>query len=184
MLSIVAAVARNSVIGLNNALPWRLPGDLRYFKELTYGKTLIMGRKTFESLPGLLPNRRHIVITRDAGYAAAHPGIETASGLDEGIANAPSGEEAFIIGGDSIYRAALPLCERLYITEVLADFDGDAFFPDFDRSRYELASRSEEFCENGVSYRFLCYRALDQTSRTAPNTSGPTFHAEHRPVQS
>jgi len=177
MLSLIVVVAANGAIGKDNVMPWRLPEELKYFKKTTMGKTLIMGRKTFESLPGILPNRRHIVITSDLGYAGSHPGIETATSLEEAIAKAqvawanssalterpaPSEDEAFIIGGGRVYREALPLCERLYITEIYADFEADTFFPEVDYSKYELVSQSEIFNENGVSYRFLCYQTASQ----------------------
>lgn len=160
MLSLIVAMAANGAIGKDNAMPWHLPGDLQYFKTITTGKTLIMGRKTFESLPKILPNRRHIIITSKPEYAKFHPGVETASSLNDAIAKAPSADEAFIIGGSSIYREALPLCERLYITEIYADFDADTFFPEVDYSRYELVSQSEILSDGGVAYRFMQYRRL------------------------
>jgi len=159
MLSLIVAVAANGAIGKDNALPWRLPGDLRNFKKLTAGKTLIMGRKTFESLPGMLPNRRHIVLTSDPDYACFNPGIEKADSLEDAIIKASSDSGAFIIGGGSVYREALPLCERLYITEIYADFAADIFFPEVDYTKYELIQQSEIFYECGVRYRFVCYNA-------------------------
>ncbi|OYX60509.1 MAG: diacylglycerol kinase [Novosphingobium sp. 32-60-15] len=123
---LIYARATNGVIGRDNALPWRLPADLKRFKALTIGKPMIMGRKTFESLPGLLPGRRHIVLTRDASWAA--DGAEVAASVDEALALAGSGEVA-VVGGAEIYRLFLPLAARVELTEVQGDFAGDTVMP-------------------------------------------------------
>lgn len=134
LLSAIVAVSNNRVIGRDNALPWRLSNDLKWFKKTTMGKPMIMGRKTFDSLPGLLPGRPHIVITRDAGFTA-EDAIVTRS-LDEAIARGREEArqlnvtEVIIIGGAEIYRQSLPLLDRLYLTEVHAELPGDAFFPE------------------------------------------------------
>lgn len=125
-LFLIYARATNGVIGRDNALPWRLPADLKRFKALTIGKPMIMGRKTFESLPGLLPGRRHIVLTRDASWAA--DGAEVAASVDEALALAGSGEVA-VVGGAEIYRLFLPLAARVELTEVQGDFAGDTVMP-------------------------------------------------------
>ena len=138
MISITVAVARNNVIGGQNNLLWHLPADLKRFKELTSGHAVIMGRKTFESIGHPLPNRRNIVVTRDAAYAKE--GIETVHSLEAALdmvigpasASATAGEgrqEVFVIGGGEIFRQALPLAGRIYLTKVDADFEGDVFFP-------------------------------------------------------
>lgn len=134
-LALVVAVAENGVIGRNGDLPWRLPDELRYFKRLTVGHTLIMGRKTFESIGRPLPRRRSLVLTRDAGFAAE--GIETAQSLDQALAMArrspnetgdQAGPNIFVVGGSSVYRLALPRARHLFLTRVHAEPDGDTFF--------------------------------------------------------
>ena len=123
---LVVARAANGVIGRDNALPWHIPDDLKRFKRLTMGHPMIMGRKTFESLPGLLPGRRHIVLTRDAGWQAA--GAECAQGAGEALQLAGGGKVA-VIGGAQIYGLFLPLATRIELTEVHADVAGDTHFP-------------------------------------------------------
>lgn len=137
---LVVAVATNGVIGKDGALPWHLPADLRHFKALTTGKPMIMGRKTFESLPGLLPGRRHIVLTRDAGWA--EDGAEVAHSPEEAIAlaNAP---HIAVIGGAEIYRQFLPHADRIEWTEVAAEPDGDTCFPALDRGEWAETAREE-----------------------------------------
>ncbi|MFN3470319.1 MAG: dihydrofolate reductase [Novosphingobium sp.] len=121
-LFLIYARATNGVIGKDNGLPWRLPADLRRFKALTIGKPMIMGRKTFESLPGLLPGRRHIVLTRDAGWSAE--GAQVAASAEQALMLAGEGEVA-VVGGAEIYRLFMPLAERVELTEIHATFDGD-----------------------------------------------------------
>jgi dihydrofolate reductase len=135
---LVVAVAANGVIGREGALPWHLPSDLRHFKALTTGKPMIMGRKTFESLPGLLPGRRHIVLTRDPAWA--EEGAEVARSPEEAIAlaNAP---HIAVIGGAEIYRAFLPHADRIEWTEVQSEPEGDTRFPHFDRSEWTETAR-------------------------------------------
>ena len=137
---LVAAVADNGVIGADGAIPWHISEDFRRLKALTIGKPLVMGRKTFESLPGLLPGRRHIVITRDSTWQA--DGAEVAANLDIALrlANAP---HIAIFGGAQIYAEALPLADRIELTEVHSEPEGDTRFPSFDRSEW-----TETFREN------------------------------------
>ncbi|HQS95357.1 MAG: diacylglycerol kinase [Novosphingobium sp. 17-62-19] len=125
-LFLIYARASNGVIGKDNALPWRLPADLKRFKALTMNKPMIMGRKTFESLPGLLPGRRHIVLTRDAGWSA--DGAEVVTSVEAALALAGMGEVA-VVGGAEVYRLFMPLAERVELTEVHGDFDGDTVMP-------------------------------------------------------
>jgi dihydrofolate reductase len=125
-LFLIVAVAANGVIGADGALPWHLPADLKRFKALTMGKAMIMGRKTFESLPGLLPGRRHIVLTRDAAWQPE--GAEVAHDLDAALALAGDGEAA-VIGGAQIFALALPRASRLELTEVHAEVPGDTVMP-------------------------------------------------------
>ena len=130
---LVVAVADNGVMGADGGMPWHLSADFRRVKALTMGKPLVMGRKTFDSLPGILPGRRHIVITRDAGWQA--DGAERADSLEQALdlANAP---QIIIFGGAQIYAQALPMADRIEWTEVHARPDGDTYFPDFDRSEW------------------------------------------------
>ncbi len=140
-ISIIVARARNGVIGRRNRLPWRLPADLQRFKAVTMGKPMVMGRRTWESLPGLLPGRRHIVVSRDPAYGAE--GAEVASSLAGAVALAGAVEEVMVIGGAQLYRQALPLAERIYLTEVDAEVEGDTWFPSFDESEWEERRREE-----------------------------------------
>lgn len=136
-ITLIAAIARNGVIGRDGGLPWHLPADLKRFKEVTRGHQVVMGRRTFESLPGPLPKRRNIVVTRQADYQA--DGIEVAHSLEEAIAMAEARAESpdevlFVLGGAVLYEAALPLADRLDLTMVDAEVDGDTRFPAFDES--------------------------------------------------
>ena len=130
---LVVAVADNGVMGADGAMPWHISADFRRVKALTMGKPLVMGRKTFDSLPGILPGRRHIVITRDASWQA--DGAERADSLEQALdlANAP---QIIVFGGAQIYAQALPLADRIEWTEVHARPEGDTYFPDFDRSEW------------------------------------------------
>jgi dihydrofolate reductase len=138
-LALIAAVAANGVIGDRNRLPWRLPDDLQRFRALTTGHAVIMGRKTWESLPRPLPDRQNIVVTRNARYAA--PGAEVAATLDEALALVRLAPPAFCIGGGELYRAALARATSLHLTEIDRDFAGDATFPPFDRAAWLEVSR-------------------------------------------
>lgn len=156
-LTIVAAIARNGVIGSENALPWRLPEDMRHFRALTTGHAVIMGRKTWESLPPNfrpLPGRQNIVITRDRNYAAT--GATIAHSIEQAIAVVDR-PEAFVIGGAEIYALALPHTDRLELTEIEADFEGDARFPDYNRCDWQEASRERHRAEAGFDYAFVGY---------------------------
>ncbi len=138
--SLIVAVADNGVIGSNNQLPWRISADLKYFKRVTLGKPIIMGRLTYESIGKPLPGRTNIVMTRDSAWQA--DGVERASDLEAAlaiakqIANDSELEEVMIIGGATIYREALPRADRLYLTRVHTEVDGDAFFPELDLSEW------------------------------------------------
>ncbi len=127
MIELIAACARNGVIGADNRLLWRIPEDFAFFKETTMGSPVVMGRKTWESIGRPLPGRRNIVITRNKDYAAA--GAELAASLEEALALASAAPRIFIIGGEQIYRAALPLADRIWLTRLDRDFVGDAYFP-------------------------------------------------------
>ena len=164
MLSLIAAVARNGVIGKDNQLLWHLPGDMRYFRETTRGKPVIMGRKTWESLPEKfrpLPGRLNVVVSRNPDYAA--PGAVLAGLLADALGKAGNEGEIFVIGGADLYRQALPLAGRLYLTEIAADFDGDARFPEIDPDEWPEVSRSRPVEENGLAYAFAVYQRTQST---------------------
>jgi dihydrofolate reductase len=158
-ISIIAAVATNGVIGRGNALPWRLSADLKHFKALTMGHHLVMGRKTFASIGRPLPGRTTIVVTRNDSFAA--DGVLRAASLEEAIAIAAGDAEIFIAGGADIYAQSLIRADRMYITRVHAEPDGDAFFPEFDDvNEWELVD-SEHFEadeKNEYPFSFLTYR--------------------------
>ncbi|WP_410497860.1 dihydrofolate reductase [Chitinibacter sp. S2-10] len=155
-LAIISAVGKNGVIGIDNRLPWRLPEDLQYFKRLTMGSPMLMGRKTFESLPGLLPGRRHLVVSRNVDWNA--PGAEVFTSLESAIAACAGLEKLFVIGGGEIYRQALALADTLYLTEVNLSPEGDAFFPEFDRDVWLESSREAHCSEKGIEYAFVTYQ--------------------------
>jgi dihydrofolate reductase len=167
-LAIIVAVAENGVIGRHNALPWRLPEDLRYFKRVTMGKPIVMGRKTFESIGRPLPGRTNIVITRNPGFAAE--GVEVVSSLQQAlelagdIARIDGSRELVVIGGAEIYAAALPQAHRLYITEVHASVEGDAFLPELDWSSWREVSRARHAAvePNPFAYSFVVYERLSR----------------------
>lgn len=139
LISLIVAVANNGVIGVDNGLPWRLPADLQHFKSVTMGKPIIMGRRTWESLPGLLPGRRHIVITRNQDYRAE--GCELVHSLDQALKTAGEAPEIMIVGGGGLYRQTLPRADRLYLTRVDVDLAGDTFFPEIDWREWQEVSR-------------------------------------------
>ena len=151
-LSLIAALARNRVIGIENRLPWKLPEDLAHFKALTLGHPILMGRKTFESLGRPLPGRRNIVITRNADYQPT--GCEIATSIPEAVALCPGAEEIFFIGGAELYKQVLPLVDRLYLTEVHTHAQGDAWFPDYDRHAFREVSRESHTGEKGDALLF------------------------------
>jgi dihydrofolate reductase len=141
LVSIVAAMSENRIIGCGNRLPWHLPADLAHFKELTLNKPILMGRRTWESLPGLLPQRTHIVVTRDRSYRAE--GCVLAGSPDEAIAAAGSVPEVMVVGGAGLYRDMLPMAGRMYLTIVAAVVEGDVFFPDWDPACWRETAREE-----------------------------------------
>ena len=137
-VSLIAAMAKNRAIGLGNGLPWHLPADLKWFKARTTGRTLIMGRKTFETLRGPLPWRTTIVVTRQPDYAP--PGVLVTRSIDEALALA-EGDEVFVAGGADIFRQTLDRADRLYLTRIERDYPGDTFFPEYDESAWRLVER-------------------------------------------
>lgn len=156
MLSIIVALAENNAIGKSNNLLWRLPNDLKRFKEITDGNTIIMGRKTFLSLPKVLPNRHHIVLTRDANFTVNHSKVTVIHSLEtilEKYLNTP--EEVFIIGGGEIYSAFLPYVNKLYLTKIHKNFDADTYFPEIDYSKWIKTYESTSVEENTLKYNFV-----------------------------
>lgn len=151
-ISVIAALARNRVIGIENRLPWRLPEDLAHFKALTLNHPILMGRKTFESLGRPLPGRTNVVITRNADYRP--DGCLVADSIAAAIAQCRDAEEVFFIGGAELYAQAIPLADRLYLTEVDADATGDAWFPDYDKRAFREVSREAHTGEKGDALRF------------------------------
>jgi len=153
MISIIAAVARNLAIGYQNKLLYWLPNDLKRFKALTTGHTIIMGRRTFESLPkGALPNRRNVVLTRSQ---ATFPGAETFPSLQTALASCTPDEDVYIIGGASVYSEALPLADRLCLTEIEdTPAQADAFFPQFSTDEWVVADREKHDIDEKHQYRY------------------------------
>ena len=153
-LALIAAVARNGAIGKGNALLWHEPEDLKHFRRVTMGCPVIMGRKTWDSLPARfrpLPGRRNIVISRDTAWQAE--GVEAASSIDAALALLTGTGRAFVVGGAEIYALALPHADELVLTEIDADLDGDTFFPVWDRTSFTCLAR-----EAREGYRFVTYK--------------------------
>ena len=163
-ITLVVARAQNGVIGRDGKLPWHIPADLKRFKALTMGTVMVMGRKTFESLPGLLPGRRHIVLTRDPDWSA--PGAEIARDLDEALALA-SGQPISVIGGADIFALFLPLADRIELTEVLGNVPGDTFIDDPRRvgTWHETPSDDHAADSNQPAFRFV---TLDRLAESPP----------------
>ncbi len=158
-LVLIAAVARNGAIGRGNELVFRDAADLRHFRQTTLGSPVLMGRKTWQSLPERfrpLPGRHNIVLSRDAGFHA--PGASVATSLDDALRQAGSAARVFVIGGAQLYAAALPQADRLLLTEVDADLDGDAFFPAWNRADFTLTAREPAVGEGELPFAFASYR--------------------------
>jgi dihydrofolate reductase len=161
-ISLIAALARNRVIGIENRLPWKLSDDLQHFKALTLGHHILMGRKTYESIGRPLPGRTTVIISR-AGFPAPE-GCIVAHSVEEAIAACEADEEIFFVGGADLYRQALPLADRLYLTEIQADVEGDAWFPEFNRAQWNEVSRERRTEEaSGLGYHFVVYDRSRQT---------------------
>jgi dihydrofolate reductase len=159
-LALIAAVAANGVIGRDGGLPWRLPADLRRFRALTMGHAIIMGRKTWETLPHALPGRQNIVVTRDRHYRVT--GASTAPSIDDALRAAAEPAPAFCIGGGELYRAALPLAATAFVTEIARAFDGDATFPALDAREWAETAREPHVHEAdaGFAYAFVTYERI------------------------
>jgi len=159
--SMIVAMAENRVIGINNNLPWYLPNDLKYFKQVTMGKPILMGRNTFESIGKPLPGRTNIVLSRNEAWSAE--GVKAVNSLDaaytlaESISAIDGQDEVMVIGGDQIYKSALATCDRIYLTQVHAEVNGDAFFPEVDWSQWQEVGREdfEAAGSNPYDYSFI-----------------------------
>jgi dihydrofolate reductase len=156
-ISAIAAMSENRVIGDDNQLPWHLPADLKHFKNLTSGHPILMGRKTYESIGRPLPNRTNIIISRNTDFEAQ--GCTVVKDIDEAIACAKkqNSEEIFIIGGAEVYKQLLPAIDRIYLTIVHEDFEGDAFFPELDMKEWKESERVRHEADeiNEFAYSFI-----------------------------
>ena len=159
MLSIIVAISENNVIGKDNKLLWHLPEDLKRFKELTTGHTIIMGRKTFESLGGILPNRKHIVITRDTNYKVENNNVEIMNDIQEIDKYVNDNEENFVIGGAIIYSQLIKKAQKMYITKIYKKFDGDAYFPKIDENEWKIIETKKGIKDekNPFDYEYITY---------------------------
>ncbi|WP_294405980.1 dihydrofolate reductase [uncultured Clostridium sp.] len=158
MLSLIVAIAENNVIGKDNKLIWHISEDLKRFKSITSGNAMLMGRKTFESLPGVLSGRKHIIITRDHKYTIDSEQVSVINDLDSFIRkHENSDDEIFVIGGAEIYKQLLPHCKKLYLTKVHQSFEGDTYFPEIDYSKYDTEYSSDKITDekSGITYSFI-----------------------------
>ena len=159
MLSIIVAKAKNNIIGKDNKLLWKLPADLQRFKELTTGHIIIMGRKTFESLGRVLPNRKHIVFTQNPDFKVNDENVQVVHSMLEIQEYIESEEECFVIGGAMIYNLLMPYVNKMYITQIDKDFEGDAFFPRIDETKWKEVEREKGVKDenNILEYEFITY---------------------------
>ncbi len=159
MLSIIVAVAKNNVIGKDNKLIWHLPEDLKRFKRLTTGHTIIMGRKTFESLGKVLPNRKHVILSNDMKLNIADENVKILGDIKELQDYINSEEENFIIGGATIYKLLLPKAQKLYITRINEEFDGDAYFPEISENEWKIVEVEKGIRDekNPYDYEYVTY---------------------------
>jgi dihydrofolate reductase len=154
-LSIIVAVAKNRVIGINNTLPWHLPEDLKRFRALTMGHHIIMGRKTYDSLGRLLPGRTTVIVTRNTDYKVE--GAIIAHSLHDAITLCKADDEVFLIGGAELYQEGLKLSSKLYITEIALDVEGDAYFPEYSADEWQESSSEAHVSEQGLAFNYVTY---------------------------
>ena len=161
-IAIIVAMDRNGIIGREGGLPWHLPNDLKHFKGITMGAPIIMGRRTHESVGRALPGRMNIVVSRNLAYAA--PGCRVVSSLHEAMSAASPASCAFVIGGAALYREALPMADRMFVTEVDAVVEGDVRFPAFDRSQWREVTRKRHCADdnNAYAHSFVEWRRRPQ----------------------
>jgi len=151
-IAMIAAMDKKHAIGIDNKLPWRLPDDLQHFKQLTLNKTIVMGRKTWESLPGLLPNRRHVVISRNKNYQAE--GAKVVTSIEQAIDSVPQDQQVMVVGGANLYEQFLPIADTLYLTLVDTEVTGDAFFPTWDANQWQEIDRQTHDADDRHLYAF------------------------------
>lgn len=165
LISIIVAMDRNRLIGAQGTMPWRLPADLRWFKKVTMGKPVVMGRKTYESIGKPLKGRRNVVLTRDRQYSA--PGCVVVHSIEEAIHASENGEEVMIIGGAQLYRQFLPRSERIYLTRIEAAFEGDTYFPDFSEEQWQIVfdEQHEAGEHNRHPFRFQILERKEAVAR-------------------
>ena len=159
MLSIIVAKAQNNIIGKDNALIWHLPEDLKRFKRLTTGHTIIMGRKTFESLGRVLPNRHHVVLCNDAQMKVDNENVEILEDISMLDKYVKDTEEHFIIGGATMYKLLMPMCSKMYITEIDQEFEGDVSFPEINLNEWKVTEKEQgpDDRENTFKYEYVTY---------------------------
>lgn len=159
MLSIIVAKSRNNVIGKDNQLIWHLPEDLKRFKTITTGKTIIMGRKTFESLGRVLPNRKHVVLTKNLDFVVNNEMVEVVHDLNDLNKYINSQEECFVIGGGIIYSMLIPYANKIYATVINEEFDGDTYFPIIDEKTWKIQKREKGIKneKNPYDYEYIDY---------------------------
>jgi len=165
LVSLIVAMAQNGVIGRANALPWRLPDDVKRFKSFTLGKHVLMGRKTFESIGRALPGRANLVLTRDRSWLAH--GVVAVHSLEEALAQVKADGELVAIGGAEVYRLVLPFARRIYLTHVHADVPGDTFFPDFDPTQWADVECSSQPADGEHAYP-VTFVTLERRNTPAP----------------
>ena len=159
MLSIIVAKSRNNIIGKNNELIWHLPADLKRFKELTTGHNIIMGRKTFESLGRVLPNRKHIIFSQNPDFKVADENVEVVHSLLQIQELIEGPEESFVIGGAMLYNFLMPYVKKMYITQIDKEFEGDTFFPKINEEEWKIVEREKGVKDekNNLDYEFITY---------------------------
>lgn len=162
MLSIVVAKAKNNIIGKDNKIIWNLPEDLKHFKKLTTGHTIIMGRKTFESLGGVLPNRKHIIFSQNPDFKVNNENVEVVHSLLQIQDLIEGEEEAFVIGGAMIYNFLMPYVKKMYVTEINEEFEGDSFFPKINEDTWKEVNREKGIKDekNNLDYEFVIYERI------------------------
>lgn len=163
MISLLLAMDKNQLIGKDNDLPWRLPADLAYFKRVTMGHPIIMGRKTYDSIGRPLPGRENIIVTRDTSYKAE--GCKVIHSIEDIVKmSEETDQELFVIGGAEIFKEILPHSDRLYITEIEEEFEGDTYFPAFDKDEWKIISKEKGIKDekNPYEYTFLVYEKIPQ----------------------
>lgn len=163
-LSIIVAVANKNVIGINNTLPWHLPEDLKRFKALTMGHHIVMGRKTYESLGRLLPGRTTVIVTRNKHYQVE--GAVVVHSIEQALSVCAEDDEVFLIGGAELYQQGFQHADKLYMTEVHTDVEGDAFLPEFDLTQWDEVARESHQAENGLAFSYVTYqrRVIDKSA--------------------